>query len=1728
MYSYQLKDLLQFILLFSLPFSSCMIDFLLFLKFFINHFTLYKKIKIKRILRIVVNTGQPLPVGTANYAIPAACGMPREFGILFPNSQTINSVMVLVAKLIIFTIGPHSNCQKYLTQFMKYIEPYYHPSNHGDWSSRLGKLMQVLCKIFARRVSREEKNKKKHQSFMLKTQDEHEHENLPGIVPDHFSRYLNDNNIDEFVNCMIPIIMKALYSKSRQLGSAANDALKHLAFIRPNLVLPQLLDTIIPDLQSIEQTHRTQAALEVLGVATRPLLWRKIFPNGGQYLSDLLCLTLPGIDPNDLMKSLATIRFYTTFLINVPLFDCSMVNNENNNPNYHLLDDDDKGAILSTCYFSDWSIDLLERILTLYSYTVSSKKNNYSFSLESAVHEPTLRLSGLLFMQSSPIIFDRLISYLFHFVTTTQISSATREIGDLCEYACFANPCKTLQLFIPYYYDILVLKTKENQNSLNYLSDNEMEWILTILLKIIKRAGIELLKYKQKISDILEITLLSSKTSRKLLKLSSKLLRSLLNSLTLTYLLEERSLPPSIWNSDDFQQNSYKYWGYSADPKNLEVQWHYPSNDEILWANELIEKFGIPVINQLNQFVDEKENTNISNKNNNSTTSTNNHHDDQQKFQLSSKDRNELYKNLIILRMILHGSSSILKSATKEEEDSIQQGEFLYDFNEKPENYDNVTTTSKEEDINENNIKPITSNPITLTIIGKLICRLSLLLDDCDDTKILILIIKILDKILNSKCGKSPERKHEMIVATFKSIGASHLTYKESVRYFNIHLGNILHQSRLYIKNFSFYFSKLYCNIFFCLIKFSVHRYVKVRSYAQQISSISIIQFNLSASFVCPQIFKYLSPESPSNYLTGIIYLLHYNSKLLSEIFGNWQIVSEFLIILCNCYKHDQLNVQKRILSLFDFISDIFYTSPIRLTPIASFSDKIDEKIKIQLENKSKENEKIYYSLIDTLCNFKLPWNYTIGIGNFLLLLIRDDFLPSLNLVSFFHLSLTSDIILHRRLGYGGLSRILLVYKPIHKTFKNSRTNNYSNHQIQRLSVKEFQKRISNDPLNENQWENADFQEKNYFHWAQIPSSWNSYSPMNDIDHKNQMERIHSISSLSNLVSSFLSDSWWDFALSRLSTEVQLTTFQKSIAQFYKGVFQVFYDHFLDLLKPKLNQLIFNFDDNGSQVLASHIIAGLVRGSKHWPYDKIEKLWDYVLPIFDKVLEYSNSENFQNWLACINFCVYDRDPRRLYRFRKHFISAVQLSDCDFTTYGTTQTPTPRNHDKMDHDQEDERSSATSSPLDNNKMKKLSTIHLVRRIQALTGLISELSWRGSFYGDSIIDKIQKQILIDGKLIRNSLALLAGSILSSNFDGCRDPHSNLPNFTSGKEYINPKLKEFVNHLIQQLEITKEKSERKNLSKDEILKSKKEYTNCCKFVLNWILSGFQLYVVHTLFLYLPPLLPKIFEMRSEDPNVMNLLFTVTGYIANAEMSHSLAIYMLNVCYHLLSNSNSWHVKATILPFMQVLVFKNIFILSDHVPLVVNSLVSSLVDPQFEVRDLASVSLSGVLKFIEDSSFILYLKDKFLEMASTSLPTNVKNRKTNSSFNNNLLTRHGGVLGLSSLTLLNPYEIPEWLPDLLVSLATHIHDPMPIRVFNFFVLFFKIFSNFVIFRALLKELFLNFGEFTKIIGLLRKIHFLLLNLQFLLSYLFLHLILHKKNNINPIIIITSNNKIY
>jgi proteasome activator subunit 4 len=111
---------------------------------------------------------------------------------------------------------------------------------------------------------------------------------------------------------------------SRFGAHEASIAFHQLAQLRPELVIPPLLERLYSALDTVTEPHRLTAALQCLVAVARPLVrGGRFYPEGPTHVIPLLMASLPAVDPNDLRKTLVTFQLVTTIATLVPIIDCS-------------------------------------------------------------------------------------------------------------------------------------------------------------------------------------------------------------------------------------------------------------------------------------------------------------------------------------------------------------------------------------------------------------------------------------------------------------------------------------------------------------------------------------------------------------------------------------------------------------------------------------------------------------------------------------------------------------------------------------------------------------------------------------------------------------------------------------------------------------------------------------------------------------------------------------------------------------------------------------------------------------------------------------------------------------------------------------------------------------------------------------------------------------------------------------------------------------------------------------------------------------------------------------------------------------------------------------------------------------------------------------------------------------------------------------------------------------
>ena len=88
----------------------------------------------------------------------------------------------------------------------------------------------------------------------------------------------------------------AMFCKDPVSPAYSQAALRAMAYLEPNLIMPELLERAYGGLEVVNETHRTTAVLSALSTVAQPLVSEKLWLGGQKHIVPLLELCIPGID----------------------------------------------------------------------------------------------------------------------------------------------------------------------------------------------------------------------------------------------------------------------------------------------------------------------------------------------------------------------------------------------------------------------------------------------------------------------------------------------------------------------------------------------------------------------------------------------------------------------------------------------------------------------------------------------------------------------------------------------------------------------------------------------------------------------------------------------------------------------------------------------------------------------------------------------------------------------------------------------------------------------------------------------------------------------------------------------------------------------------------------------------------------------------------------------------------------------------------------------------------------------------------------------------------------------------------------------------------------------------------------------------------------------------------------------------------------------------------------
>uniref|UniRef100_A0A8C2H092 Proteasome activator subunit 4b n=1 Tax=Cyprinus carpio TaxID=7962 RepID=A0A8C2H092_CYPCA len=1459
-----------------------------------------------------------LPVGTSQMVVPR----------YLSNSYDIGHVVLWISSML---GGPQNQVQKQLNGLFRSIASFYHPSNNGRWLMKLMKLLQRLPASVVRRLHRERYKKP------------------CWITPVPTSHRLTDQDVTDFVESMKQPVLMAMFSKTGSMDAA--QALQNLALMRPELVIPPVLEKTYPAMETLTEPHQLTATLScMIGMARSLLSGGRHYPEGPAHVLPLLMRALPGVDPNDFSKCM----FIATFTTLVPLVDCSSALHEKND-----LTEMERELCSASAEFEDFVLQFMDRCFALIDsstleQTREETETEKMTHLESLVELGLSSTFSTILTQCSMEIFKVALEKVFNFATTNIFETrvAGRMVADMCRAAAKCHPAESLRLFVPHCCNAITHLTANEDVSNEEELDKELLWNLQLLSEVTRVDGEKLLPYRTQLVQTLQLTLrLRCKQGY---SLACNLLHHILRSTALTYPTDYCSVPGGF-NRPLQEYLPIKDWGRPGDLWNLEIRWHVPSSEETAFVFYVLDLLLQPELQRLQRYAQGEQ----------------------------DMSRDDVLQSLCVVQHCLLGAGSMLPPLDGR---TLLIKTLLIFPDESRENYREA--------------------------ICKVMRQLLhyILEHSEDDTKSLFAIIKIISDLMHFRGSHKHEfdSRWKSFTLVKKSMENRLHGKKQHIRALLIDRVLLQHEMRKLLVEGCEY-KTVHQDLLRDLLRLSTSTYSQVRSKAQNVLFTALGTYNFCCRDITPRVLELLEPtrtDVTQQQFKGALYcLLGNHCGVCLANLHDWDCIAQTWPSIVRSGLSSAMSLEKpSIVRLFDDLADKVHRQyetigiDFTVSSIACFVHK--------LWNNVAKYEKLVRDLLECLDDRDLPWKFEhIAIG-FLSLLLRDDYPLPAPAVLFFVQSLNHDALVVRKVcemffffffffGGGGFGKFCInLYQgcPEGLVAGDRPGNDWLQYHGDSL------------PNTQQDWDNFCFVEKTHWGYYCWPKNLMVYAPAaeqpKDLSAENMNERERVI------YDHFTEPMFIKQLIEFLSLEDRKGKDKFNPRRFclFKGLFRNYSDAFLPVLKPHMERLA-NDSHESTQRCVAEIIAGLVRGSKHWSFSKVEALWKFLIPLMRTALSNITVETYADWGTCVATACESRDPRKL-----HWLLEM-LMEC---------------------------------PLSGEGGSFVDACHLY----VLQGGLAQQEWRVPELLHRLLSYLEPKLTQVYKNVRERI----GSVLTYIFM----IDVTLPYTLPTK---SPHIAEFTERILSQLKPLIEGDEeiQNHVVEENGVGEQDERTQAIKLlktVLKWLMASagrsFSTPVPQQL--QLLPLLFKIAPVENDDSyDELKRDAKMCLSLMSQGLLYPEQIPMVLKVLHEIAGSSSWHARFSVLTYLQIMVFYNLFTILSNEQAVqdVRALVIRLLeDEQLEVREMAATTLSGFLQcnfLAMDAS----MQTHFEALCKTRLP---KKRKRGSVVDTipsvDLVRRHAGVLGLSACILSSPYDVPTWMPQLLMDLSAHLNDTQPIEM--------------------------------------------------------------------------------
>lgn len=341
-----------------------------------------------------------------------------------------SDALVHVSKWIVYAAGHARFLESTLPRLQFVLESLKHlchPSNCGSWTHAIDTFLLTMAGTLSKLLTLEQGDS----VVVCALSDSVVADTPRAVVSVQYSLVV----VDAIVNGTWSLVEKLVFSKAGISSSAGSFATcvtcNYLANIRPQLVIPRIIELASSSLDSLSEPHRTTSAIGLLCLTMSTVLNAAKSDVGLAPAISLLPVLVQGIDSNDQMKSIFTLALFANFAEATHMGDISEMS-------VCCADWSDacQAAKEMTSQFADVALLFTEQ--TIAFLRALPETNGRADGIDSYIGKLIMSVSEGLYTQLSEDTTGRCLDRWIAFITTECFPASAEVVGDV-----FCNMAET-------------------------------------------------------------------------------------------------------------------------------------------------------------------------------------------------------------------------------------------------------------------------------------------------------------------------------------------------------------------------------------------------------------------------------------------------------------------------------------------------------------------------------------------------------------------------------------------------------------------------------------------------------------------------------------------------------------------------------------------------------------------------------------------------------------------------------------------------------------------------------------------------------------------------------------------------------------------------------------------------------------------------------------------------------------------------------------------------------------------------------------------------------------------------------------------------------------------------------------------------------------------------------------------------------------------------------------